>query len=351
MEKLQIQKFGITKDGSKPYLYKMKNDAGMEVQVSDFGATLVNVTVLDQDKNPVEVVLGYEDAAGYENGTAAIGAIVGRNANRIGGACVTINGIDYKLAENDGKNNLHSGPDVYQKRMWRVVENGDDHVTFLLHSPDGDQGYPGNAIVSVTYTLTDEDMLTLTYRVLSDADTPVNMTNHGYFNLLGNNGGSVLDHKARILADFYTPSDETSIPTGEVRPVKGTPMDFTDFHVIGDRIDENFDQLVMGHGYDHNWCLSHVRGDFGLAAQIFSDESGRAMDVYTDQPGVQFYTANWLDQEKGKKGAFYHARTAFCFETQNFPDAVNKPHFPSPIVKAGKEWTSATGYRFYIYEK
>ena len=224
-------------------------------------------------------------------------------------------------------------------------------VTFTLLSPDGDQGYPGNAIVSVTYTLTDEDMLTLTYRVLSDADTPVNLTNHGYFNLLGNNGGSILDHKARILADFYTPSDETSIPTGEIRPVKGTPMDFTDFHVIGDRIDENFDQLVMGRGYDHNWCLSHVRGDFGLAAQIFSEESGRAMDVYTDQPGVQFYTANWLEQEKGKKGAFYHARTAFCFETQNFPDAVNKPHFPSPIVKAGKEWTSATGYRFYIYEK
>ena len=176
------------------------------------------------------------------------------------------------------------------------------------------------------------------------------MTNHGYFNLLGNNGGSVLHHKARILADFYTPSDETSIPTGEVRPVKGTPMDFTDFHVIGDRIDENFDQLVMGHGYDHNWCLSHVRGDFGLAAQIFSEESGRAMDVYTDQPGVQFYTANWLEQENGKKGAFYHARTAFCFETQNFPDAVNKPHFPSPIIEAGREWKSVTGYRFYIHE-
>lgn len=179
-------------------------------------------------------------------------------------------------------------------------------------------------------------MLTLTYRVLSDADTPVNLTNHGYFNLLGNNGGSVLEHQARILADFYTPSDETSIPTGEILPVKGTPMDFTDFHVIGERIDEDFDQLVQGHGYDHNWCLSHVRGDLGLSAQIFSEESGRAMDVYTDQPGVQFYTANWLEQGNGKSGAFYHARTAFCFETQNFPDAVNKPHFPSPIVKAGK---------------
>ena len=191
MEKLQIRKFGITKDGSKPYLYKMKNDAGMEVQVSDFGATLVNVTVLDQDKNPVEVVLGYEDAAGYENGTAAIGAIVGRNANRIGGACVTINGIDYKLAENDGKNNLHSGPDVYQKRMWRVVENGDDHVTFLLHSPDGDQGYPGALDMKVTYTLDEENGLTIHYEAVPDQDTVINMTNHSYFNLNGHKSGCI----------------------------------------------------------------------------------------------------------------------------------------------------------------
>ena len=170
-------------------------------------------------------------------------------------------------------------------------------------------------------------MLTLTYRVLSDADTPVNLTNHGYFNLLGNNGGSILDHKARILADFYTPSDETSIPTGEIRPVKGTPMDFTDFHVIGDRIDENFDQLVMGRGYDHNWCLSHVRGDFGLAAQIFSEESGRAMDVYTDQPGVQFYTANWLSRRKERK-VRSTMRDRIRFETPELPGCCQQTALP-----------------------
>ena len=309
--------------------------------------------VPDRDGNMADVILGYDDLASYQANTPHFGAPIGRNANRIGNAVITIDGKDYKLEANNGPNNLHSGPDLYHSRLWEswAYETAEGRrLDFFLNSPDGDQGYPGNAIVSVTYTLTDEDMLTLTYRVLSDADTPVNLTNHGYFNLLGNNGGSVLEHQARILADFYTPSDETSIPTGEILPVKGTPMDFTDFHVIGERIDEDFDQLVQGHGYDHNWCLSHVRGDFALSAQIFSEESGRAMDVYTDQPGVQFYTANWLEQGNGKSGAFYHARTAFCFETQNFPDAVNKPHFPSPIVKAGKEWKSVTGYHFYIHE-
>lgn len=255
MEKLQIQKFGITKDGSRPYLYKMKNDAGMEVQVSDFGATLVNVTVLDQNKNPVEVVLGYEDAAAYENGTAAIGAIVGRNANRIGGACVTIHGIDYKLAENDGKNNLHSGPDVYQKRMWKVIGNGDDHVTFLLHSPDGDQGYPGALDMKVTYTLDEENGLTIHYEAVPDQDTVINMTNHSYFNLNGHKSGSVLHHRMQLLSDAFTPADAQSIPTGEICPVDGTPMDFRSTKELGAEMDAAYEPLILGNGYDHNWVL------------------------------------------------------------------------------------------------
>ena len=282
MEKLQIQKFGITKDGSKPYLYKMKNDAGMEVQVSDFGATLVNVTVLDQDKNPVEVVLGYEDAAGYENGTAAIGAIVGRNANRIGGACVTINGIDYKLAENDGKNNLHSGPDVYQKRMWRVVENGDDHVTFLLHSPDGDQGYPGALDMKVTYTLDEENGLTIHYEAVPDQDTVINMTNHSYFNLNGHKSGSVLHHRMQLLSDAFTPADAQSIPTGEVCSVDGTPMDFRSTKELGAEIDAAYEPLILGNGYDHNWVLKN-EGRFDKVAEVTGDESGIVMEVWTDR--------------------------------------------------------------------
>lgn len=345
MEKLQIQKFGITKDGSKPYLYKMKNDAGMEVQVSDFGATLVNVTVLDQDKNPVEVVLGYEDAAGYENGTAAIGAIVGRNANRIGGACVTINGIDYKLAENDGKNNLHSGPDVYQKRMWRVVENGDDHVTFLLHSPDGDQGYPGKAHIEVTYTLTDENEVTIHYHGTADADTIFNITNHSYFNLNGHESGEVLGQKVWIDADTFTPSDEETVPTGVILPVEGTPMDFRLMKTLGRDIEEDYIDLKFGRGYDRNYVLNGE--GFRKAAEMLAEESGIRMEVYTDLPGMQLYTANYVEDETGKGGARYHWRHGVCFETQYFPDAVNKPQFQSPVVKAGDAYDTTTTFKFY----
>ena len=347
MEKLQIQKFGITKDGSKPYLYKMKNDAGMEVQVSDFGATLVNVTVLDQDKNPVEVVLGYEDAAGYENGTAAIGAIVGRNANRIGGACVTINGIDYKLAENDGKNNLHSGPDVYQKRMWRVVENGDDHVTFLLHSPDGDQGYPGALVMKVTYSLDEENTLMIHYEAEPDQDTIINMTNHSYFNLNGHKSGDVLNHTLWLNADAFTPADATSIPTGEIRSVEGTPMDFRIDKTIGKDIEADYEPLVFGKGYDHNWVLKN-EGEFDKVAEVAGDESGIHMSVLTDLPGVQIYTANFLDGVKGRDGAVYEMRDAICLETQYYPDAIHHENFPGPICKKGEKYDTRTAYRFRV---
>lgn len=347
MEKLQIRKFGITKDGSKPYLYKMKNDAGMEVQVSDFGATLVNVTVLDQDKNPVEVVLGYEDAAGYENGTAAIGAIVGRNANRIGGACVTINGIDYKLAENDGKNNLHSGPDVYQKRMWRVVENGDDHVTFLLHSPDGDQGYPGALVMKVTYSLDEENTLMIHYEAEPDQDTIINMTNHSYFNLNGHKSGDVLNHTLWLNADAFTPADAASIPTGEIRSVEGTPMDFRTDKTIGKDIEADYEPLVFGNGYDHNWVLKN-EGEFDKVAEVAGDESGIHMSVLTDLPGVQIYTANFLDGEKGRDGAVYEMRDAICLETQYYPDAIHHENFPGPICKKGEKYDTRTAYRFRV---
>ena len=349
MEKLQIQKFGITKDGSKPYLYKMKNDAGMEVQVSDFGATLVNVTVLDQDKNPVEVVLGYEDAAGYENGTAAIGAIVGRNANRIGGACVTINGIDYKLAENDGKNNLHSGPDVYQKRMWRVVENGDDHVTFLLHSPDGDQGYPGALDMKVTYTLDEENGLTIHYEAVPDQDTVINMTNHSYFNLNGHASGSVYTHTLQINAEHYTPvKDSKAIPTGEIAPVEGTPFDFTEAKPIGRDIEANDTQLHYGSGYDHNFAIDKTAPGEEKVATAYSPESGIQMEVYTDCVGIQLYTANFIVGQEGKGGVKYNNRDAFCLETQFYPNSINETNFSTPVTKAGDTYHTETDYKFSV---
>ena len=305
------------------------------------------LTVLDQDKNPVEVVLGYEDAAGYENGTAAIGAIVGRNANRIGGACVTINGIDYKLAENDGKNNLHSGPDVYQKRMWRVVENGDDHVTFLLHSPDGDQGYPGALDMKVTYTLDEENGLTIHYEAVPDQDTVINMTNHSYFNLNGHKSGSVLHHRMQLLSDAFTPADAQSIPTGEVCSVDGTPMDFRSTKELGAEIDAAYEPLILGNGYDHNWVLKN-EGRFDKVAEVTGDESGIVMEVWTDRPGVQVYTANFLENEAGRNGAVYQKRDAVCLETQNYPDAVHQKNFPEAICKKGETYDTKTAYRFHI---
>ena len=349
MEKLQIQKFGITKDGSRPYLYKMKNDAGMEVQVSDFGATLVNVTVLDHDKNPVEVVLGYEDAAAYENGTAAIGAIVGRNANRIGGACVTIHGIDYKLAENDGKNNLHSGPDVYQKRMWKVIENGDDHVTFLLHSPDGDQGYPGALDMKVTYTLDEENGLTIHYEAVPDQDTVINMTNHSYFNLNGHASGSVYTHTLQINAEHYTPvKDSKAIPTGEIAPVEGTPFDFTEAKPIGRDIEANDTQLHYGSGYDHNFAIDKTAPGVEKVATAYSPESGIQMEVYTDCVGIQLYTANFIVGQEGKGGVKYNNRDAFCLETQFYPNSINETNFSTPVTKAGDTYHTETDYKFSV---
>lgn len=230
---LKKEYFGEMPDGREVSLYTITNKNGLEASITDLGAVWVRMVVPDKNGGMDDVMLGFDDAAGYLNNGPHFGSVVGRIANRTAKGKFSLNGKEYTLAVNNGPNNLHSGLDYYDARLWNAKEEAENAVTFTLLSPDGDQGYPGNAIVSVTYTLTDEDMLTLTYRVLSDADTPVNLTNHGYFNLLGNNGGSILDHKARILADFYTPSDETSIPTGEIRPVKGTPMDFTDFHVIG----------------------------------------------------------------------------------------------------------------------
>lgn len=260
---------------------------------------------------------------------------------------MTINGIDYKLAENDGKNNLHSGPDVYQKRMWRVVENGDDHVTFLLHSPDGDQGYPGALDMKVTYTLDEENGLTIHYEAVPDQDTVINMTNHSYFNLNGHKSGSVLHHRMQLLSDAFTPADAQSIPTGEVCSVDGTPMDFRSTKELGAEIDAAYEPLILGNGYDHNWVLKN-EGRFDKVAEVTGDESGIVMEVWTDRPGVQVYTANFLENEAGRNGAVYQKRDAVCLETQNYPDAVHQKNFPEAICKKGETYDTKTAYRFHI---
>ena len=346
METQTVTSFGRTKDGGETHLYRLENHRGMQAYVTDFGASLVRLLVPDKDGRLTDVVLGYDDAAGYERGMAGIGATVGRNANRIGGASVEINGVTYPLEKNDnGKNNLHSGPDVYQKRIWEVEDRADNRITFLLHSPDGDQGYPGALDMRVTYELDDENALSIHYEAAPDQDTVINMTNHSYFNLNGHNSGSVLEHKVWLNADSFTPADAESIPTGEIRGVADTPMDFRTAKAIGKEIDADYEPLRFGGGYDHNWVLKN-NGRFAKVAEVTSEKSGIRMEVYTDLPGVQMYTANFLDHEPGKGGAFYEKRSAVCLETQYYPDAIHHDNFPSPVCRKGMKYDSRTAYRF-----
>ncbi len=346
MKTLQICDFGTVKSGERAKLYTMENEAGTKVSVTDFGAALVNLSVLDGEGNLTDVVLGYDEAAEYEAGTQSLGATVGRNANRIGGAEFTINGICYELDKNDnGKNNLHSGMNVYQHRMWNTEEQEDGRVTFLLHSPDRDQGYPGNVDVRVTYELTEENELRITYDGTPDQDTILNLTNHSYFNLNGHDSGDVLGHSVVLDADFYTRADAESIPTGELTDVTDTPMDFRTEKTIGKEIGQDYEALRLGNGYDHNWVLKN-EGKFAKVAQATGEKSKIVMEVWTDLPGMQMYTANFLENEAGKNGAVYGFRSAVCFETQYFPDAIHHDNFESPICKANENYHTVTAYRF-----
>ena len=345
MDKLKVKKFGVTEKGEKPYLYTLQNDKGMQVAVTDYGATLVNVVVPDKDGKMTDVVLGYDDVSGYEHGGLFFGATVGRSANRIGGAEFEINGVKYSLEKNDNGNNLHSGLDFYNERMWEVSENADDHVTFRLHSPDGDQGYPGSLDMYVTYTLDEENTVTIHYEAVPDQDTIINMTNHSYFNLNGHDSGDILGHTVRLNADCFTPADNESIPTGEIRSVEGTPMDFREARAIGKEIGADDEQIRFGGGYDHNWVLKN-EGRFDKVAEVTADRSGIVMEVYTDLPGVQMYTANFLEGKPGKNGVCYGKRSAVCLETQYFPDAVHHDNFPGPVCRGGEKYDTRTAYRF-----
>ena len=336
--------FGMTSKGEEARLFTIQNDKGMEIKVSDYGATLVQVRVPDKEGRLLDVVLGYDDVQGYEAGNAFFGATIGRVANRIGNGEFRLGGRTYELTRNDGQNTLHGGRDFYNKRIWKTGETQEDHVEFLMDSPSGDQGFPGNVKISVTYTLTKDNEVKIHYRAVPDADTLMNLTNHSYFNLSGHASGTVLDQEVMLYADAYARADSQSIPTGEIVPVSGTPMDFRQLKPVGAEIEEAYEALEFGKGYDHNWVLN---GNwYRKAAFMRSKESGIAMEVYTDLPGMQFYTANFVDHEKGKAGAVYNMRQAACFETQYFPDAVHKDHFEGPEVKAGEVYETTTAYRF-----
>ena len=345
MKEMRETQFGRIKSGEVAKLFTLTNNLGMSISVSNYGATLVRVIVPDSDGYPVDVVLGYDHAEGYENGGVFFGASVGRNANRIGGAAIVVNDVRYELEKNDGENNLHSGNNPYSKRIWDVRNKNNQKVTFTLHSADGDQGYPGTLDMEVTYELTEENEVRISYHCSPNKDTLINMTNHSYFNLNGHATGDILNHTVAINADAFTRADKYSIPTGEIVPVKGTPMDFKKKKKVGKEIDAAYEAVQFGNGYDHNWVLNDA-GSFRKVAIATGDRSNITMEVYTDLPGMQFYTANFVENEHGKDGAVYQKRDAMCFETQYFPDAVHHENFEQPIFKAGDIYQTSTMYKF-----
>lgn len=345
MKAVNVETFGSTSKKEEAVLYTLTNENGMSASITNYGAALVKLNVPDKEGKLRDVVLGYDDVTGYEKGAVSFGAPVGRNANRIGGAVITIQDKTYELEKNENGNNLHSGTNYYNKRIWNVGEKTDSKIEFVLHSPDGDQGYPGTLDMHVTYELTEDNELRLIYDAVPDQDTIINMTNHSYFNLDGHDSGNVLKELVTLDADYFTRADAQSIPTGELVDVTGTPMDFRMPRALGEAIDADYEAVRLGKGYDHNWVLKN-NGKFDKVAQAVSEKSGIVMEVWTDLPGMQMYTANFLDNEHGKNGAVYGIRDAVCFETQYFPDAVHHENFASPICKKGMPYHTVTSYKF-----
>lgn len=338
--------FGKNSKGQEATLYTFENKNGMVMEVTDFGATLFSLMVPDGKGNLVDVVLGYDDPLGYEGpGGTFFGATVGRNANRIGKGRFVLNGVEYQLDQNNGGNNLHSGLDFQSFRIWKVKSIEGNAITFSIHSPDGDQGYPGALDLDVTYTLTDDNAVRIDYYGIPQADTIINYTNHSYFNLNGHASGPILKHTVWMDADYYTPTAADSVPTGEIAPVEGTPMDFRTKKEVGRDIGQEFQALIFGNGYDHNWCLNN-NGKLAKVAELTADVTGLTLEVYTDLPGVQIYTANFVNNELGKGGVVYNQRHGICFETQYYPDAPNHPNFPSSICRAGEVYRTTTVYKF-----
>lgn len=344
--KVSEEIFGNLTDGTQVHAYTLDNGTGMTVKVMDFGAALLEINV-PAKSGTIDVLLGHESLKGYENNGSAHGATVGRNANRIGNAAFVLNGITYELDKNDGKNNLHGGFRRWYERMWEATpgdENEEASITFSLLSKDMDQGFPGEVHVSVTYTLTMDNALVIHYNGVPDKDTVMNMTNHSYFNLEGHDAGSIREHIVTIRSDYFTETDSELIPTGKLIPVSGTPLDFNEPKPVGQDIDADYEALKFGSGYDQNWVLDN-NGELQLAATLYSPKSKIKMEVYTDLPGIQMYTGNFLN-DAGKNGAKYTRNSGVALETQYFPDAVNHENFKSPVVKAGEEYDTTTIYKF-----
>ena len=343
--------FGTLPSGEEVQIYHLENKSGAFAEVLQFGAILVKLCVPDRDGRLTDVVLGYDDLAGYEVNGCFFGATIGRSGNRIAQSRFTLDGKEIVLTPNEGANNLHSGPDGFEKKMWTASEISEDKnaVTFSRISPDGENGFPGEFNVSVTYEMTEENELRIVYGGVCDQTTIANMTNHSYFNLAGEGSGSAMNQYLTIHAEQYTPVGEESIPLGENAEVEGTPMDFRKAHKIGDEIEADFEQLRITGGYDHNYVTDgYNKASIREIAEAWSEKTGIQMNVLTDCPCVQFYAANFVDQEHGKNGHVYNKREAFCLETQVEPNAVNVENFHSPILEAGERYYSETIYRFSV---
>lgn len=341
---LKKRNFGV--DGQEATLYTLENSKGMKAEVTNYGANLVNLFVPDKNGVVEDVVLGFDSVKGYMKNGSFFGATIGPSANRIAGAKFTIDGVEYHIDVNDGPNNLHSHmEDGYHKMLWEA-EEGENSVTFTVRDTDGYMGFPGNKELSLTYTLDEENGLTLHYHAKSDKNTVMNPTNHSYFNLDGHKSGNIENHIMMINASCYTPVVPGAIPTGEIATVKGTPMDFTAEKVVGKEIREKMEQLLLTQGYDHNWVVDGWDGTLKHIATTIGPKSGRKMHTYSTLPGVQFYAGNCIGDEPGKDGAFYTKRSGLCLETQYYPNSINTPSFPSCVFGGDKEYDSVTVYRF-----
>ena len=344
--------FKGTYKGKPTCLYTLKNSNGMVAQITNFGAKIVSIYVPDRDGNFADIVLGYESIEGYIKGNAYFGAICGRYANRIANGKFVIGDKTYQLPINNGPNSLHGGPEGFNNQVFEtkgvISTSEDEKVEMVYVSKDGEMGYPGTVILKVTYSLTTDNELNLSFEAVTDKATHINICGHSFFNLSGEGNGDILKHVLTLNADRFTPVSDSLIPTGELREVEGTPMDFRKPEVVGKRINSDYEQLTFGKGYDHNWVINNNKAEeLTLAAVCHDPESDRILEVYTTQPGIQLYTGNWLDgSDKGKGGKSYGMRSALCLETQNFPDSPNKPGFPSTLLRPGEKYNHTCLYKF-----
>jgi aldose 1-epimerase len=342
--------FGKTKDGKEVTLFTLTNAKGMRAEITNYGGIVTVLTAPDRDGKFADVVLGFDKLDDYLKGHPFFGALVGRYGNRIAKGRFTLDGKTYELAVNNGPNHLHGGRVGFDKAVWQAqaLKAADGPSLRLIHvSPDGDEGYPGKLSCMVVYTLTNDNELRVEYRAKTDKPTHVNLTQHSYFNLAGQGEGDILGHEVTINADHFTPVDQGLIPTGEIRPVEGTPFDFRKPTAIGKRIDADDEQIRFGKGYDHNFVLNRKGEGLSLAATVHEPKTGRVMEVLTTEPGVQFYCGNFLDGSNvGKGGKVYKHRYGFCLETQHFPDSPNQPKFPSTVLRPDQEYRTTTVYRF-----